>query len=87
MEAPIVIDDAQREQRVDVDEPIRCALVVKPSEAARHKTDMLRYFVLVIALLAVLLLIAIAFYYTKGNVVTIRHVSSLVPQFSLPSLS
>jgi hypothetical protein len=38
---------------------------------------MLRYFVLVIAILAVLLLIAIALYYIDGNSVTVEHVSSL----------
>jgi hypothetical protein len=64
----------------DVSEPIRCALVLKPSQAQKHKQDMLRYGVLVIALLAVVLLIAIALYYTQGNSVTIEHVSSLVPR-------
>ena len=42
---------------------------------------MLRYLVLVIALVAVILLIAIALYYTQGNSVTIEHVSALAPQF------
>jgi hypothetical protein len=41
----------------------------------------------VIALLAVLLLISIALYYTQGNSVTIEHVSSLAPQLTLSSLS
>jgi hypothetical protein len=44
---------------------------------------MLRYLVLVIALVAVSLLIAIALYYTQGNSVTIEHISSLAPQFAL----
>jgi formate hydrogenlyase subunit 3/multisubunit Na+/H+ antiporter MnhD subunit len=59
----------------DVSEPIRCALVVKPTEAQRQKKEMLRYLVVVTALLAVLLLVAIALYYTEGNSVTIKHVS------------
>ena len=64
-------------------EPIRCAVEVKPTQASRHKKEMLRYLVLVIALLAVLLLIAIALYYTRGNSVTIEHVSSLAPHVAL----
>jgi formate hydrogenlyase subunit 3/multisubunit Na+/H+ antiporter MnhD subunit len=59
----------------EVSEPIRCALVVKPTEAQRHKKEMLRYFVVVTAVLAVLLLVAIALYYTQGHSVTIKHVS------------
>ena len=51
--------------------------MVKPTDAQRHKEEMLRYFVLGVALLAVLLLIAIALYYTEGHSVTIEHVSSL----------
>jgi hypothetical protein len=70
----------------EVSEPIRCALV-KPTEAQRHKNQLLRYIVVVIALLAVLLLMAIAFYYTEGNSVTIKHVSSLAPHFPLARLS
>jgi formate hydrogenlyase subunit 3/multisubunit Na+/H+ antiporter MnhD subunit len=66
--------------RADVSESIRCALVLKPSRAERHKQEMLRRVVLVSALLAVLLLIAIALYYTQGNSVTIKHISSLVPR-------
>lgn len=61
----------------DVSEPIRCALVLKPNRAQKHKQEMLRRVVLVIALLAVVLLIAIALYYTQGNSVTIEHISSL----------
>jgi hypothetical protein len=44
---------------------------------------MLRYLVLVIALVAVSLLIAIALYYTQGNSVTIEHISSLAPHLTL----
>jgi hypothetical protein len=64
-------------------EPIKCALVTKPSEAEKHKSEMLRYAVVAIAFLAVLLLLAIALYYTQGNSVTVRHVSSLPPYFPL----
>jgi hypothetical protein len=52
-------------------------VVEKPSEAERHKTEVVRYFVLVIALVAVFLLIAIALYYMQAKSVTIEHVSSL----------
>ena len=48
---------------------------------------MLRYLVLVVALLAVVLLIAIALYYTHGNSVTIEHVSSLAPHLTFAGLS
>jgi hypothetical protein len=69
-------------KQASMGEPIKCALVTKPSEAERHKSEMLRYAVVAVAFLAVLLLIAIAFYYTQGNSVTVRHVSSLRPYFS-----
>jgi hypothetical protein len=69
--------DVKHGHHADVGEPIRCAVVMKPTEAEKHKKEMLRHVVVVIALLAVLLLIAIAFYYTAGNSVTIKHVSSL----------
>jgi hypothetical protein len=68
---------------VDMSEPIKCAVLVKPTRASKHKKEMLRYLVLVIALLAVVLLIAIAFYYTQGNSVTVEHVSSLAQQVTL----
>ena len=63
-------------------DPIRCAVVAKPSPNQKHKKEMLRYGVLVVALMAVLLLIAIALYYTQGHSVTIVHVSSLAPHFA-----
>jgi hypothetical protein len=69
-------------KHANMGEPIKCALVTKPSEAERHKSEMLRYVVVVVAVLAVLLLIAIAFYYTEGNSVTVKRVSSLPPYFS-----
>jgi len=67
----------------DVSEPIRCVVDVKPMQAQRHKKEMLRYFVLVIALVAVFLLIAIALYYTQAKSVPIEHVSSLAPHLNL----
>ncbi len=76
MQVPIIAG-IEHPHRVDMSEPIKCAVVAKPTQAARHKKEMLRYLVLVIALLAVLLLIAIALYYTQGNSVSIEHVSSL----------
>jgi formate hydrogenlyase subunit 3/multisubunit Na+/H+ antiporter MnhD subunit len=67
----------------DLGAPIRCAAISKPTHAQRYKKEMVRYFVLLIALLAVLLLIAIALYYTQGKSVTIEHISTLAPQVNL----
>ena len=68
---------AKQMHPADVSEPIRCAVVVKPSEAQKHKTEVVRYFVLMIALVAVFLLVAIALYYMQAKSVTIEHASSL----------
>jgi hypothetical protein len=68
-------------KHANMGEPIKCALVTKPTKAERHKGEMLRYAVVAVAFLAVLLLIAIAFYYTQGNSLTVKHVSSLPPYF------
>ncbi len=85
MQVPMMAD-VKHGHHADMGEPIRCA-VLKPTEAQRHKKEMLRHVVVVIALLAVLLLIAIAFYYTEGNAVTIKHLSSLAPRLSSPALT
>jgi hypothetical protein len=82
MQVPIIAG-AKHTQHSDAIESIRCAVVVKPTQAEKHTREMLRYLVLVIALLAVLVLIAIVLYYTQGNSVTIEHVSSLAPHFTL----
>jgi hypothetical protein len=82
MQVP-VIAGVKHGHHADTNEAIRCAEVVKPTRAQEHKKEMVRYLVLVIALLAVVLLIAIALYYTQGNSVTIEHVSSLRPQATL----
>jgi hypothetical protein len=71
----------------DVGKPIKCAVVFKPTEAERHNREMVRHFVVVIALLAVLLLIAIAFYYIEGNSVTVKHINSLAAHHSFARLS
>jgi len=71
----------------NVGEPIKCAVVFKPTEAQRHKRAVVRHFVVVIALLAVLLLIAIAFYYIEGNSVTVKHINSLAAHHSFARLS
>jgi hypothetical protein len=71
----------------DMGQPIKCAVVFKPSEAQLHKRKMVRHFVVVIALLAVMLLIAIAFYYIEGNSVTVRHINSLAAHHSFARLS
>jgi hypothetical protein len=82
MQVPVVAG-VEHPHPVDMSEPIKCAIVVKPTRASRHTKEMLRYLVLVIALLAVVLLIAIALYYTQGNSVSIEHVSSLAPHLAL----
>jgi hypothetical protein len=82
MQVPIIAG-VDHPHHVDMSEPIKCATVAKPTRASRHKTEMLKYLVLVIALLAISLLIAIALYYTHGNSVTIEHVSSLAPHLTL----
>jgi hypothetical protein len=82
MHVPIIAA-VEQTHHAHVSEPIRCAVVLKPTQAQKHKKEMLRYLVLVIALLAVLFLIAIALYYTQGNSVTIVHTSSLAPHFDL----
>jgi hypothetical protein len=76
---------AKQMRPADVIEPIRCVTLVKPTKAQKHKREMLRYLVLVIALLAVCLLIAIALYYTEAKSLTIEHVNLLAPQFILRS--
>lgn len=78
-----IIAGVDHSHHADMSEPIKCAVVSKPSRASRHKREMIRYLVLVIALLAVSLLIAIALYYTHANSVTIEHVSSLAPHLTL----
>ena len=74
MQAPLTAV-ARRSRPVDKLGPIRCALVSKPTEAQKQKRAILRYFVIGIALAAVVFLIAIAVYYTQGNSVIIHHVS------------
>jgi hypothetical protein len=80
--APVHVPMTANVEHANLGEPIKCALVTKPTKAERHKGEMLRYAVVAVAFLAVLLLIAIAFYYTQGNSVTVRHVSSLPPYLS-----
>ena len=46
MQVPIIAG-VEHPHRVDMSEPIKCAVVVKPTRAARHKKEMLRYLVLV----------------------------------------
>ena len=86
MQVPMIANVKQR-LHADMGEPMKCAVVLKPTAAQRHKRDMVRHFVVVIALLAVLLLIAIAFYYTEGNSVTVKHINSLAAHHSFARLS
>jgi hypothetical protein len=74
MQAPVTAV-ARRSRQLNNLGTIRCALVSKPTEAQKHKRAILRYFVLGIALMAVVFLMAIALYYTQGNSVTIHHLS------------
>lgn len=71
----------------EVSEPIRCAPLFKPTEGQKLQKEMLRYLVVLTAVLAVLLLIAIALYYTDGNSVTVKRISSLAPHLPLLHLS
>ena len=79
--------DGKHGHPADVGESIKCAVVFKPTRAERHQREMVRHFVLVIALLAVLLLVAIAFYYTEGNSVTVKRINSLAAHHSFARLS
>jgi hypothetical protein len=79
--------DLKHGHPADMGEPIRCAVVLKPTEAERHGREIVRHFVVVIALLAVLLLIAIAFYYIEGNSVTVKHINSLTTHHPFAHLS
>lgn len=85
MQVPMMAD--LKHTHHEVSEPVRCALVIKPTEAQRQKKEMLRYLVVVTALLAVLLLVAIALYYIEGNSVTIKHVSLRAVHVPLVHLS
>lgn len=76
MQAPIVAT-FKHSHEPETSEPIRCAPVFKPTPAQRHKNDLVRYLVLAVAFVAVVLLIAIALYYTRGNSVHIQHLSFL----------
>jgi hypothetical protein len=86
MQVPMIANVKQR-HHADMGKPIKCAVVLRPTAAQRHKRDMVRHFVVVIALLAVLLLIAIAFYYTEGNSVTVKRINSLASHHSFARLS
>ncbi|HTZ59210.1 MAG TPA: hypothetical protein VMB49_13975 [Acidobacteriaceae bacterium] len=70
----------------ETSEPIKCAPVSRPTEAEKHTKEMMRYMLVVIAFLAVLLLIAIALYYTQGNSVTVKRVRLHQPLVSLVHL-
>jgi hypothetical protein len=79
--------DVKHGHPADTGERIKCAVVFKPTRAERHKREMVRHLVVVIALLAVLLLVAIAFYYTEGNSVTVKRINSLAAHHSFARLS
>jgi hypothetical protein len=85
MQVPMIA--LKHRHHADLGEPLKCAVVLKPTAAQIHKRDMVRHFVVVIALLAVLLLIAIAFYYTEGNSVTVKRINSLAAHHSFARLS
>ena len=75
--------DVKRAYDADVGQPIRCAVVVKPTEAQRYKKEMLRYVVVAIALLAVLLLIAIAGTVAAASALLLRKVPTLKGETSM----
>jgi hypothetical protein len=79
--------DVKHGHHADVGEPIKCAVVLKPTEAERHNRELVRHFVVAIAIMAVLLLIAIAFYYTEGNSVTVKRINSLAAHHPFARLS
>jgi hypothetical protein len=79
--------DLKHGHPADVGEPIKCAVAFKPNEAQRHKRELVRHLMVVIALLAVLLLVAIAFYYTEGNSVTVKRINSLATHHPFARLS
>jgi hypothetical protein len=54
---------AAEKRPLDAGEPIKCAAAARPTRPG----ELLRYVLVVVALLAVGLLIAIALYYTQGN--------------------
>jgi hypothetical protein len=87
MQVPVTAD-AKQVHHANVSEPIRCAVVLKRTEVQRYrKFVLLRYAVVGIAIIAVILLLAIALYYTEGNSVTIRQVGSLAPEVCVARLS
>ena len=86
MQVPMIANVKQGHHG-NMGEPIKCAVVLKPTDAQRQKRDMVRHLVVVIALLAVLLLIAIAFYYTEGNSVTVKRINSLAAHHPFARLS
>jgi hypothetical protein len=65
------------------DVPRTSVRVFRPGAGEKHKRDLLRYLVLAIAFVAVVLLIAIALYYTQRDSIHVQHVNSLAPQFVL----
>ncbi len=71
----------KQSQRSDMSEPIKCALVFHPTRAQKHRHELLRYLVLLVAFVAVVLLLAIALYYTQGNAIHVQHVSYNQPPF------
>ena len=86
MQVPMTAD-VKHGHHADVGEPIKCAVVLKPTEAERHNRELVRHFVVAIAIMAVLLLIAIAFYYTEGNSVTVKRINSLAAHHPFARLS
>jgi uncharacterized membrane protein len=82
MQLPMIAG-AKHTHHSDPLQSMRCAVDVKPTQAEKHKKEMLRYLVLVIALLAVLVLISIVLYYTQASSVPIEHVGSLASHLAL----
>jgi hypothetical protein len=61
----------------DTRESIRSVRVFHPETTETHNANLFRYLVLAIAFIAVVLLIAIALYYTQGESIHFVHTSLL----------
>jgi hypothetical protein len=83
MEVP-VSSTAKPARYADALDSIRSVSIEHSSKNKRHTKEMLRYLVLVVALVAVIILISIALYYTQGNSVTIEHVRAFAPTRIFP---
>jgi hypothetical protein len=64
-------------------QPIKCAPLSGPTVAQRQITALVQCLVVAVAIVAVLLLMASAFYYTGAKTMAARHVHLLAPHIPL----